>query len=266
MNACDLCHLNGMKPLSIRNCEQCHGYESLHNIQADSNGDGEIIVGGELPGYGHVGTGNTGQGSDCYGCHEDYDGMASYEASSPGPTTPYIEDSSEVVIFAGSNTSITLSGSSLTNYSGTTKFESIFTLTPQDGSIIVLTPEQITNSSATLIIPGTTPAGNYKLRAVKGSGIKWSQSNPVPISIKEPVIIHGTSIQPSCGECSGKLTIWGTGFGEAPPEGAEVFMYVMQNNVKLDIVTWTDTKITATGAVCDGSEITVKGLFGSATK
>jgi hypothetical protein len=40
----------------------------------------------------------------------------------------------------------------------------------------------------------------------------------------------------------------------------------MQGTAPLNITTWSDTLITATGAVCDGSEITVNGLFGSATK
>jgi hypothetical protein len=40
----------------------------------------------------------------------------------------------------------------------------------------------------------------------------------------------------------------------------------MQNNAPLNIVYWWDSLIVATGAVCDGSEITVNGLFGSATK
>jgi len=40
---------------AIRVCEKCHGPESLHNIQADSDGDGLVVVGGELARYGHVG-------------------------------------------------------------------------------------------------------------------------------------------------------------------------------------------------------------------
>ena len=62
------------------------------------------------------------------------------------------------------------------------------------------------------------------------------------------------------------MTITGSGFGNQPPAGAEIYINVMQNSVPLNITTWSDTLITATGAVCDGSEITVNGLFGSATK
>ncbi len=44
--------------MAIRVCEECHSVESLHNIQADSPNPGNIgtiVVGGEDPGYGHVG-------------------------------------------------------------------------------------------------------------------------------------------------------------------------------------------------------------------
>jgi hypothetical protein len=270
---CMLCHGNPINfdgdALALRNCEQCHGLESLHNIQADSpNTDnlGTIVVGGEDYGYGHVGI-DAGPGdSDCWGCHGF--GFNTSSAPAAGPITPSLRYSDKQVIVTGTDTTITLSGSSLTNYSGITKLESIFTLTSQDGSDIVLTPEQINNSSAELTIPGTTPVGNYKLRAAKmGNDVfTWTTSNPVSISIKEPLIIESQTMSASCGECSGELTITGSGFGDAPHTVAEIYINVMQNNVQLNIEIWSDTLITATGAVCDGSEITVNGLFGSATK
>jgi hypothetical protein len=264
-NNCSLCHSEGHLVLNIRTCEQCHGYESLHSIQADSNGDGEIILGEELDGYGHVGTGEIVEGSDCWGCHGS--GVSVAAAPATGPVTPYLSDSDKQVILTGTDTTISLSGSALTNTSRTTEFVSIFTLTAQDGSVIALTPGQINNSSATLTIPGDTPAGNYKLRATKmGNNIfTWTISNPLTISIKNPIVIWAQSVEQSCGECSGELTVWGSGFGTAPPEGSEEFMNVMQNGVPLNITYWKDILIKATGAVCDGSEITINGLFGSAT-
>ncbi len=269
-NSCNMCH-GTFSTLNIRNCEQCHGLESLHSIQADSTATlniGDIVVGEEDYGFGHIGANNPGAGSDCWGCHGFY--MEADDVSI-GATTPTINDSTKKVIIAETDTSITLSGSSFTNFSGTTEFKSVFLLTSQDGSPnFILTPEQIENSSATLIIPGTTLAGNYKLRAVKGKGYRWVMSNPVSISIKEPLVIDShTNLTPSCGsiDCTDELlTITGSGFGDSPPAGTELYINVMQNNVPLNITTWTDTLITATGAVCDGSEITVNGLFGSATK
>jgi hypothetical protein len=265
-----MCH-GTFSTLNIRNCEQCHGLESLHSIQADSTATlniGDIVFGEEDYGFGHIGANNPGADSDCWGCHGFY--MEADDVSI-GATTPTINDSTKKVIIAETDTSITLSGASFTNFSGTTEFKSVFLLTSQDGSPnFILTPEQIENSSATLIIPGTTLAGNYKLRAVKGKGYRWVMSNPVSISIKEPLVIDShTNLTPSCGsiDCTDELlTITGSGFGDSPPAGTELYINVMQNNVPLNITTWTDTLITATGAVCDGSEITVNGLFGSATK
>jgi hypothetical protein len=270
---CELCHGNpitfGGDTLALRNCEQCHGYESLHNIQADSpNADniGTIVVGEEDYGYGHVGRDAGATDSDCWGCH----GFGFNAASAPaaGPVTPHLSNSNEQVIFAGKDTTIILSGSSLTNYSGTTELTSFFTLSSQDFSIhIDLVPEQINISSATLIIPGTTTPGNYKLWAVKGNKAgMWTYSNPLSIIIKEPMVIESQTMTVNCGIGSGEVTIIGSGFGIAPPEGSELYMNVMQNNVKLEIVIWTDTKIIATGGFFDGSEITVNGLLDSATK
>jgi hypothetical protein len=264
---CELCHGNpiytGGDTLALRNCEQCHGLESLHNIQADSPNAanlGEIVVGGEDYGYGHIGIDN-GKGignSDCWGCHGF--GFNASSAPGAGPITPSLSNSDKQVILTGTDTTITLSGSSLTNTSGDTEYKSIFTLTSQDGSVKGLTPEQIESSSATLTIPGTTLAGNYKLRAAKmgGNVFTWITSNPVSISIKEPLIIESQTMSASCGECSGEVTITGSGFGnEADP----ILLQVIGDNIiKLNIISWTDTKITATEADCDGSEITINGF------
>lgn len=50
--------------LKIRACEQCHAPQSLHNIQLDTNSDGTVVPGGELPFRGHIGS-----NEDCLGCH-----------------------------------------------------------------------------------------------------------------------------------------------------------------------------------------------------
>jgi hypothetical protein len=267
---CELCHgepetYNG-DALMLRNCQQCHGFESLHNIQADSpNPDnlGEIVIGGEDYGYGHVGIDDPEGDSDCWGCH-GFTFPAASSAPESGPTNPYLSESDKQVIPAGTDTTITLSGSGLTNTAGTTEFVSTFLLTAEDGTAVELTPEQINAFSSTLIIPGTTAPGNYLLTAVKGNGA--ARSNPKPLSVIPKIIIQSSTISSSCGGCSGELTLTGSGFGDTPPAGAESYINVMQNNVPLNITSWSDTLISATGAVCDGSEITVNGLFGSATK
>jgi hypothetical protein len=78
------CHeLSSTGDYKIRDCERCHGPDSLHNIQVDStNADniGTIVIGGEDAGYGHVGR-DAGPGdSDCWGCH----GFSSAPLPDPG--------------------------------------------------------------------------------------------------------------------------------------------------------------------------------------
>jgi hypothetical protein len=202
-----------------------------------------------------------GAESDCWGCHGF--SFASTSAPGTGPITPYLIASTKGLLIAGTDTSITLTGSSLTNTFGTTKFDSTFNLTARDGSVIVLDPVLMNPFFSSIIIPGTTAPGNYKLRAAKSNGV--ARSNPLSISIKPPLIIESQTVESTCGGCTGDLTITGSGFGEKPPKGAEKHINVMQKNVPLNITTWSDTLITATGAACDGSEITVNTLFGSVT-
>ncbi len=62
---CSLCHdFQADENLKIRACEQCHGVSSLHNIQIDSDGDGRLDPGAEMPYFGHI-----GNNEDCLGCH-----------------------------------------------------------------------------------------------------------------------------------------------------------------------------------------------------
>jgi len=58
---CTWCHPSPTDPFNIRGCEQCHGVQSLHNIQY------QFVPNGSL-GYGHV-----NNNWDCKGCHVDID-------------------------------------------------------------------------------------------------------------------------------------------------------------------------------------------------
>ena len=282
LNVCTWCHftptpLQGSE-YAIRTCEGCHGYESLHNIQTDSDGtcstagtpcnvdadcpddetcDGDIVVGGELPGYGHVGADNPGFGSDCWGCH----GFGMSSAPYAGPIIPSISSSDIWVITAGTNTEITLTGVAFTNLAGTYQWVSDVSLTAADGSTMTLTPDSITQGSLVVTIPGTTPTGNYTLQAVKGS---YAASNPVAISIKPEVVITDVSYNGDI------VTITGSGFGDAPPEGAEEYLNVEVDGVPADIISWENTEIIASvfvyGASSNGTfssegTVTVNSLF-----
>jgi hypothetical protein len=202
-----------------------------------------------------VGADNPGAGSDCWGCHGF--GFASASAPGAGPTAPFIASADVLAFAAGTDTPITLSGSGFTNTLGAFEWKSSIVLTPADGSAVVLTPDTIDTCQCTVIIPGSTAPGNYNLKAVKDD----AESNPIVISIKPAVMISSTQ----CAACTGLMTINGSGFGDAPPEGAEDYINVEQDGIRLEIVSWTDTQIQVYGG-CGYEEITVNALFGSATR
>jgi hypothetical protein len=249
---CFWCH-DFVAPAPIRACEGCHGLESLHNIQADSDASGDIVVGGELPGYGHVGADNPGAGSDCWGCH----GFSTSAASGSGPLAPTISRSSMLVMTAGTDTPITLTGSAFTNLLGTNQWLSEVVLTAADESSLILTPDSITENSLTVTIPGAAVPGNYALQAVKD---EYTLSNPVSLSIKPEVVIDDLE----CSKCMGTMTIIGSGFS-GQVEGTDEYISVEEDGRPLHIISWTDTEIQLSGARCRGT-VTITALFGSATR
>jgi len=244
---CEWCHdMDLDAEYTIRTCERCHGYESLHNIQADSDGDGVISPGNEMPFYGHVGSPD-----DCWGCH----GYSEASAPGTGPISPVISHSDTSVVTAGHDTAVTLSGSAFTNLDNGDELLSNIALSAQDGPIVELTPDTISQDSITVTIPGTLPIGNYFLRAVKaGSG-----SNPVVISIKPEVLIT----ELDCDKKRGILTIIGSGFGEKV-EATDEYIRAEVNEEAVDIISWTDTRIRASVSECSVKDVVrVKTLFGS---
>jgi hypothetical protein len=230
----------------IRVCEGCHGYDSLHNIQTDSNSDDLIDVGMELAGYGHVGSND-----DCWGCHGFFQSMA----PGSGPIVPTITDSDISVITEGSDTAVTLTGTAFTNVIWGYPLTSIVRLTAADGSLLELTPDAVSEGSLTVTIPGTIPIGNYDVRALKGN----TESNQVVISVKPAVTI--TDVK--CRKRRGRLTITGSGFGEKA-EGTDDYINVEVNGVPVEIISWKDNRIKASVTSCiDNANIAVNALFGS---
>jgi hypothetical protein len=273
LEKCDWCH-NFTLPYEyqIRICERCHGYQSLHNIQADSDsvcsdsgdpciedadcpgieetceGDDVINPGIENPFYGHI-----GNPDDCWGCH----GYVQGTASGSGPVVPTIFSSDITVITEGTDTTITLTGSGFINFINDFELTSIARLRAADGSIFELTPDAISEDSLTVTIPGTVPVGNCDLRALKGS----KESNPVIISVKPDVIITNVD----CNKKRGLLTVTGLGFREKV-EGTDAYINLEVNGMLADINSWTDTRIKASVSRCSkGDVVTVNALFGSAT-
>jgi hypothetical protein len=257
---CGWCHDFGL-PFTeqIRVCEDCHGPDSLHNIQADSGSDG-VVVGGELAGYGHVGRDLGPDDSDCWGCH----GFAGISAApGSGPIIPMVYNSDSPVIGAGTDTAVTLAGASFTNVAESTTYVSDAELTAGDGSSVTLTPDTLDGGALVVTIPGDTAPGNYDLRAVKAN----VASNPTVISI-----VPDVTITKSIG---GKtVTITGSGFGGyAAGSGTSVVgtlpvrggKNATTTTVEGEIVSWSDTKIEADFGSKRPNQVTVNSVFGSDT-
>ncbi len=250
-NVCEWCHdIYAPVEEAIRVCEGCHGFESLHNIQADSNNDNVIEPGGELPWYGHI-----GNNDDCIGCHEGY---VAGSAPGAGPVTPTINYADMSVVDAGSDTAVTLSGSAFTNIDAGVEWTSSAVLTDADGDSVELIPDSISQDSMTVTIPGTLATGNYELRALKGE----AESNHVVISVKPDVIITNVD----CYKKKGLLTVAGSGFGKKV-EGTDEYINVEVNGETVDVISWTDNQIRASVFRCSNrAKVTVNALFGSAVK
>ena len=258
-NTCFWCH-QVIPPtnaaLAIRVCEGCHGYESLHNIAIDSDtgclfGDPgcEVVIGGETAGYSHV-----GNDSDCWGCH----GFLQTSAPGAGPATPYIGSTDVLSVTAGTDTVVTLTGSTFTNLAGSYLWTSDVTLTAADGSTTTLTPDSISSNQLTVTLPGTTPPGRYTVRAVKGT---YAESNPVVIAVLPEVVITSVNFDKK----KGILSIAGANFGEKPAGSAD-YINVQVNGQKVDVISWSPTQIKASASKPSGvATVTVNALLGSAS-
>jgi hypothetical protein len=162
-----------------------------------------------------------------------------------------------LVMTAGTDTPITLTGSAFTNLLGTNQWLSEVVLTAADESSLILTPDSITENSLTVTIPGAAVPGNYALQAVKD---EYTLSNPVSLSIKPEVVIDDLE----CSKCMGTMTIIGSGFS-GQVEGTDEYISVEEDGRPLHIISWTDTEIQLSGARCRGT-VTITALFGSATR
>ncbi len=81
---CAWCHNTSTETaLAIRACEQCHSPLTIHNIQADTNGDGIITPGGEAAYFGHIGS-----NEDCLGCHGGFAETATTTSAKRGIDKP----------------------------------------------------------------------------------------------------------------------------------------------------------------------------------
>ncbi len=109
---CYTCHTHdgGYTANDMRTCERCHGYESLHNIQVDTNGGG-VVPGAEDAGYGHIGTA-AGPDGDCWGCHGF---SVAADGVVLGSGVPSIYSADPIIIAAGTDTAIAINGTAFLN-------------------------------------------------------------------------------------------------------------------------------------------------------
>jgi hypothetical protein len=247
---CNLCHevINPLAP--IKSCEKCHGTNSLHYIQVDSDGNG-IDMFHELPGYGHS--------SDCLGCHSMHGASAASTEGgfTPGPVIPELSSLSSYSVISGVDTVITVSGSAFKNTEGDSVYSSKVVLTAYDGSSFTLEPVTITESAMDVVIPATLAPNNYVLRAAKED----KTSNCVNLSVMPAVVITSSTCK------DGIVTITGSGFGlyvDALGSGTGVTLTAPAGDCT--IISWTDTEIVADFGTCiSGSAVAVSSVYGAAS-
>jgi hypothetical protein len=253
-SVCAWCHLGGrpgsepagQEAYAIRTCENCHGLDSLHNIQADSTAAGNIgtvVPLAEDYGYGHIGIDDPAGDSDCWGCH----GFSAPSAGEIGSGVPSIGSAVPASIAAGTPTLVTVTGAALISDSAASDVR----LTAADGSSVTIAPDSITGDALTVTI--NAAAGSYTIQAVKDG----EASNAVALSVMPQVAITDMD----CSKCLSTMTITGVNFA-VKPAGTDEDISVTEDGRPLNVISWSDTEIKVSGARCRG-DVAVNGVFGS---
>jgi len=252
---CAWCHdASGSPSYAIRTCERCHGVSALHNVMADTNGDG-VKPGAELPGSSH-----TGAQSDCWGCHGN-NGIA-MAAPGGGPGIPSLHSISSSTITGGVDNSITLKGMNFTNYlqnpwtgAFDTLVNSVVQLTSATGVTSSFVPTTITETGLVVTVPATVAPGNYHITAKKGPSL----GNPMNLAITP----RATIASATCVGATRILTVTGSNFSQylkASDSGTSVTM----NGVSGTVISWTGTEIRARFPNCpSNATATVDTVFNS---
>ncbi len=234
---------------SIRYCERCHSYSSLHNIQWD------MANTTQMSGYGHLGP------NDCQGCH------ASYVAGSLAPGADLIEPSinhlGTDLVFSGEATELTIHGDDfVTTVDGITR-SSVVALT--DGIItngttkinITITPTNITASEIVVTIPPLNK-GLYAIYVIK-DGIE--ESNKRPLVVGPAVIVNSAIINSTI------VSINGSGFGTYDPAYNNWTNVTINSGTtfrSIQVINWSDTFINVTSPdATTGDTATVNSMFGT---
>ncbi len=231
---------------SIRYCERCHSYSSLHNIQWD------IANTTSLTGYGHLGP------NDCQGCH------ASYVAGSLAPGSDYIVPTIKSLstndVIEGQAAVVTIYGSDfVTTVDGVTR--SSVVVVSNGTKNVTITPTSISNNQIVVTIPGLTK-GEYAIYALKDGKV---ESNRRPFVSVPPVIISTARKVNST-----TVVITGSGFGTYDPafiNRVNVTIKRGSTTRSVQITSWSDTVINVLSTSSRTGDIaTVNSVYGTNSK
>ena len=194
---CTWCHnITDPSEDQIRGCQNCHDRTSLHNIEADVDGDG-TVPGAEDPYYGHIG--NT---DNCWGCHGN-DGEVP-EAQSIKMTTqlvPELDGINATGWEAGTQVPVRLAGSNFDNNYPANR--AIVRVTDSEGNSTDLVPTTVATGYIDVTFPPTMGPDNWDVVVWKGA----EHSAPIVVSITEPLNIQRTM----CFSRYGLAILQGTG-------------------------------------------------------
>ncbi len=249
---CALCHDTHSATYgsdSIRYCERCHGYDSLHNIQWDSANTTQ------LPGYGHLGP------NDCQGCHASY--VAGNLAPGADFMIPSIDHLSVNHVHPGEETVLTIRGEDfVTTVDGITR-SSVVAITngvttngTTTSSNITIIPTNITASEIVVTIPSLNK-GLYAIYVIKEGNV---ESNKRPLAAVPAVIINSAIIN------STTVMISGSGFGTYDPaydSWTNVTINSGTTSRSVQVIDWSDTSINVTSTdATTGDTATVNSMYG----
>jgi hypothetical protein len=263
--ACAACHKAHQ---NIRDCEACHGVDSLHNIQADSGNPahiGTIVPGDEDFGWGHI-----GNSWDCFSCHESFAAassaraaaasLASAHASAATPqtasTVPAITSVAPSSVSAGQAVDVTIDGVGFTNASGAELYVGEARLAA-DSLEIVLDTVAVSESQLVATLMATLAPGSYALRVHKAD----KRSNPISLVVLPEVRIDGAT---TTGD---GVRIVGEGFSDYPAGYATdqgVTVSRRRKTHSCSIGAWSDTEVNAICPIGRGT-VMLTGIYGSAT-
>lgn len=240
---CELCHdLHNATygSDSIRYCERCHSYDSLHNIQWDYPNTTS------QSGYGHLGP------NDCQGCH------ASYVAGSLAPGADYIIPTiynlSTTKVIEGKLTELRISGEDfVTTIDGVTRTSTV--VITNGTNQYTLNPTFLSHTEIVVTIPPLSK-GLYTISALKNGSF---ESNKKPLVSASPVVVT------SAIKIGSSTKIVGSGFGKYDS------VYQNYTNVTINgsiiptsqIINWSETSININSSTTIGDLVTVNSVYGT---